>query len=802
MDALLHDLRYALRSLRKSPSFACAAIATIALGVGATTALFSTVNAALLRPLPFPDPDDLYTLRTAISTGRTTSGLTAPLELTLLNPSNGPFVRATGDWIQADTILDDTTKPLQINIAAVTDHFFETFNAPMTLGRSFRSDEAPHSGHPGFAIVLSDHLWRTAFNSDPQVIGKSVRFSTGSMPVVGVASPAFETVSSADVWYPLGLDARNVSHIFRGYLRVRPGTTPEALRAALSAVVPQLARENPVFENDRVYLPQRLADAVLGDLKPTLMIAFGATALLLVIASVNVTNLLLARGSIRTRELAIRSALGAGRVALIRQLVTESMVLALVGGGIGLLLARLGVRVLLLIGKLPRLDQVAFDAHVLTFAFALTAGTGIIIGLLPALRLLTTEAGWLMNEGGRTNTAGRQTHRTLAVMIVAEMALAVALVAGACWLVRNFQNLERVRPGFLTEHRLAVELLLPIGRYREPHKAMAWTNSLLDRLRQLEGVTAVGAASSLPLRPERDLMTNITVAGEPAPYYPPAARWRQVTPGWFEAMGVHLEAGRFFTGDDRSDSGRVAIVNTSFVDRYLRGKDQLRQRLELSNFGTQQDPKPIVPIVGVVDDIRYVSLREQPEPSVYVVQQAIRRPAIIVSTTLADPSRVIPLIRQEVERLDPQIPTDFQLLPTVVSTSLSRQRLGMLLMLLFGIAALTLASVGVFGVIAYAVSQRVREMATRLALGARPEHVFWLMLQRGLALAIAGIVIGVGLAYGTGRVMATSLYEVSATDPLVLITATGLVFVFALVASYIPARRAARVNPMIALRAE
>jgi putative ABC transport system permease protein len=806
MDALFQDARFALRSLRKSPAFSCAAIATIALGIGATTAIFSAMNAALLRPLPFPQSEDLFTLRTRITTGRMTSGLVAPVELNGLTDANGPIARAAGSAMYYDTILDDTSHPAQVSLAGVTEGFFELFNVPMVLGRSFAPEEfirheqtvAPR------VIVLSSHIWRTAFGSDSHIVGRSVQLSGLSVPVVGVASPAYDAITTADAWFNLAVDRRGLSHSYDGYMRVRHGASPAAIDHGLASVATRLADEFPVFNTNRVFVARPLIDAIVGDLKPTLIIAFGATALLLVIACVNVMNLLLARGTARTREIAVRAALGASRAALVRYILLEGLILSGIGGLIGVLFARGGVRMLLVLAqsRLPRLETVALDPYVTAFAIAVTLATGIGVGLLPAVRLQRADVGALLGDGGRSATGGRAAHRTLAGMIAAEMALAVTLVAGAGWLVQNYRNLHNTRSGFLAQHRLVVDVLLPAGRYRQPEQIAAWNHALRGRIGQLNGVDAVGASTSMPLRPERDSTFNFAVAGDAQSYYPPSARYREVTPGWFEAMGIQVEAGRGFTAEDRVGAGGVVIVNEAFAERYLPGQNPLEAGLVLSGFGTKDNPNPVVPIVGVVADVKYASMSERPEPVVYAIGRYMNRESIVVATSLANPSNLVPLIRAEAQELDPLVPVDFDLLPNVVSGSLSRQRLGMLLMLLFGIAGIALAAVGVYGVIAYAITQRIREVAIRLALGATPADVFWLTVIRAQVIAVAGGLGGLLLAYPAGRVLASTLYEVRAADPVILVSATMLVAGVALVATVLPARRAARVDPIVALRTE
>lgn len=805
MEALFQDVRLALRSLRKSPAFSCAAIATIALGIGAATAIFSAMNAALLRPLPFPQSEDIFTVRTTITTGRMTSGLVAPVELNGLTDAGGPIIRAAGSVMTYDTMLDETGVPAQVGLAGVTEGFFELFNVPMVLGRSFTPDEFVHRQRAMAprSVVLSSRLWQRAFGSDPEIIGRSIQLSGRALPVIGVASPAYDAITTADAWFSLEVERRSISHAYEGFMRVRPGASPAAIEDTLDTVATRLAGEFPVFNTDRVFVSTPLIDSVVGDLKPTLIVTSAATALLLLIACVNVMNLLLARATVRTREVAVRAALGASRSALVRYVLLEGMILSAMGGAIGVLIAVVGARGLLLLAqsRLPRLDAVPLDPYVIGFAVAITIATGVVVGLLPAIRLQRADVATLLGAGGRSTTGLRVTHRTLAGLIAAEMALAVTLVAGAGWLIQNYQHLQSAPSGFVAENRLVVDVLLRSERYRHPDQIAAWNRALREQVGQLQGVTAVGASSSMPLRPERDSTFNFTIAGDPQALYPPSARYREVTAGWFEAMGIQVEAGRPFSVDDRMGAGAVVVINRALAERYLPGRNPLEAGLALP-FGTKETSNPVVPIVGVVADVKYAAISERPEPVVYVVGRNMGRASFVVATSLADPAHLVPLIRAEVEKLDPQVPLTFQLLPTVVSESLSRQRLGMLLMGLLGVAALALAGIGVYGVIAYSVAQRVREVAIRLALGTTPTEVFRLTFVRAQLIAVAGIAVGLVLAYSAGRTLTDLLYNVQAADPVILASSTALVAAVAVLATVLPAWRAARVDPIVTLRAE
>jgi len=798
---VIHDLVFAVRTLRRQPLFAAAAIATIALGIGMSTALFSTVNAALLRPLPFPRSQDLFTLRTSMTTGRFTSGLVASAELEALDSPSGAIVHAAGSIPASDTVIDDPTRPVQIAIAGATPSYFETFGLPMLAGRGFAHDEYAETAPT--RIVLSAQLWRSLFHADPQLVGRQIRLSRGPLTVVGIAPPELREVDPADAWWNYISGERNISHVFNGYMRIRPGASPTAVDDELTRVAGALGREFPVFNANRVFVIEPLVDAIVGDLKPTLIIALSAAGLLLLLACVNVTNLLLARSTVRAREVAIRAALGAGRWQIVRQLAAESLLLAIVGALAGIAMARAAVGVLLTIAasRLPRLDAVPFDRRVLLFAVAATVATAVAVALTPAVRLIAADITTLMNDGGRTATSGPRTPRALRVMTIAEIALALTLVVGAGWLIRNVHNLQTERPGFTAERRVVFDVLLPPARYRDGAAVGAWNERLLDAIRAIPAVAAAGSASSLPLHVERDNSANVTIAGDPPQEFPPAARARYVTPGWFEAMNVRIEAGRSFTRDDRPDGPPVAIVNETFVQRYLRGRDPLRQRLVPVSAAPNAQPRAIS-IVGVVEDVKYASLAEPPEPAFYMTQYPFRRETVVVTTRPEDPSGVVPALRQAVRALDPLIPVDFDLMPNVVGASLGRQRIGMLLMTIFGVTALALAAVGIYGVIAFAVSLRAGEMATRMALGASPRRIFWLVVHEGQTLAAAGVVIGLALAAGAGRVVTSRLFGVNARDPIVLGTATVLVVCVAALSVIVPAARAALINPADTLNSQ
>ncbi len=800
MDTLLQDLRFALRNLRRTPAFPLAAIATLALGVGATTAIFSTVNAALLRPLPYPGARDLYALRTTLTDGRVTTGMLASSEIARLNDPSLSIVRAAGLQPQEATFLGPDGTPRRTRVYAVTEGFFELFGLPMAVG-TVTPEQIVTNGPP--TVVISHRIWRDQFGSDPAIVGKPIRFAEIATTIAAVAHPDFDTPHNADFWFQIRADPQGVQHSLEGYMRLKPGTNVERARSEMASVMSGLARDFPSSAKSRAYVVRPLIEQMVGDLGPILIIVLSATGLLLLLACVNVTNLLLARGAARAREMAVRVALGAGRGRIVRQLLTESVLLAVAGAAVGLLVAYVGVRLLLRFGAatLPRLDAVPFDANVLLFALITLIVSGVLVGFAPALRLARTDVRALMNESGRTASGGRGTARWLNAMTVAQIALAIMLVAGAGWLIRGFEQLRATNPGFVADKRLVFDVSLQGPKFNNPAAVMAGWNEVFDRLRSIPAVTAVGATSAFPLRGTQENSLFVQLRGETFdPAQPMQSRQRFVSPGLFKAMGVRMLAGRDFTMDDRQGATPVAVVNETFVRRNLSGKDPLTVQF---TFGYPTvDPAREVKIIGVVDDVRQKSLSEPGEPAFYTssVQFTQRRQAVVVATTLSDMTPLRSAIRDEMRKFDTLMAVDFESAPEIVATTLRRQELGMTLMLLFGAAAVALAAVGIYGVIAYAAAQRTDEVATRLALGATPLNAFWLIVKQGRTLAAFGTAIGLAAAYGAGRVVSSQIYQVRASDPAILGAATVLVVSVALVATIVPAWRVSRIQPSRVLR--
>lgn len=803
MSTLLQDLRFALRNLRRTPAFPLAAIATLAIGIGATTAIFSTVNAALLKPLPYPAPKDLYSVRTFLTDGRVTTGLVSALELSRLNGPNLSIVRAAGLQSNDVTLLRNDGTPLKTRAYAVTQGFFDLFGLPMIIGGT--SNQVPPPNGPPLGVVISSRIWRDQFGGDPSVVGKPIHFAEINTTVAGVAPKDFDTPHGADFWFTIGIDPQQVAHNFEVFMRVTPGTTIERIRSELTGVMAGVARDSPVSARGRIYVTRPLVDSIVGDLGPILLIVLSATGLLLALACVNVTNLLLARGAARAREMAVRVSLGASRGRIIRQLLTESILLSTAGAIVGAAAAYGFVRLLLAVGaaQLPRLDQVAFDGRVLLFALVLLIASGVVVGFAPALRLAATDVKTLINESGRSTSGGRGTARWLGAMTIAEVALAIILVAGAGWLIRDFARLRSTDPGFVADGRLVFDVTLQGPNFDSQPKVFAGYVDLFDRLRGLSGVTGVGATSNFPLRagPENALLVHIS-GDENDTSHTYNTRQRLAGPGYFSAMGIKLLSGREFSLDDKPGAPSVAIVNRSFVHKYLNGRDPLTSRF--TSGYPDIDPRNEIMIVGVVEDVRHKSLNDPPEPAYYnsITQGTPRRETIVVQTSMKQTGALQSAIRDELRKTDPQMAVDIDSATNIVESTLSRQSLGMTLMMWFGAAAVALAAVGVYGVIAYGAAQRRNEVATRLALGATPGDVFWLVLKQGRMLAIVGAAAGVTVAYLLGRLVSSRLYDVQASDPVVLVGATTFVIITALVATTVPAIRASRLKPSAVLRPE
>ena len=814
METILQDVRVTLRAFRRSPGFPLTAIATLALGIGATTAIFTALSAVLLEPLPYPNPDDLYSLRTALTDGRITTGLLSGGEIYRLNDPSLSIERAAGFQSGDLTLLAADETPSHVTVYGVTEGFFELFGLPMTMGGFSSTDftpfqppapNAPPQQGPLPAVVISTRLWKTLYNGDPAVIGKPIRFAEFNSTISGVAPRDFDMPHGADIWIAQRTPSNDVNHGQQGFVRLRHGTTIERAKAGMSSVMNGLARDFPASDKNRIYVTKPLVESIVGDLGPILIIVMSATGLLLLLACVNVANLLLARSAARAREMAVRAALGAGWGRLVRQLLTESMVLAAAGTIVGVAVGALGLRGLLAIGAstLPRLDTVPFDTRVLVFSLLMLIVTGAIIGLAPAVRLMRSDMKTLMNDNSRSASAGRGTTRWLMTMTVAEVALAIMMLAGAGWLVRGFANLRRTDAGFVADKRLLFDVSFLGARYPNPETVRQAHLDLVAAVKGVRGVSDVGLVSAYPMRGTLEGSLLAQFHGEPFDALSaPHTRQRLASPGLFAAMGTPIIKGRDFGSGDLPNTIPVAIVNRVFVERYLKDRDPIG--VQFSAGYPTPDPRNEVTIVGVVGDVRQNSLAEPAEPAFYtpLSQFPLQSATVVVSMSGSDPIAVERAIRAEMRKLNPSMAVDFELASDVVGGTLRRQQLGMALMLIFGGIAIVLAAVGIYGVVSYAGSLRREEMATRLALGASPRSVFVLVLKQGVMLGLIGAAIGLTLAYFSGQVISNRVYAIRASDPLILGLATLLITGITFLATTIPALRAARLSPANVLRPE
>lgn len=818
-----------LRSLVKRPAFAAVVVATLALGLGATIGIFSVANAVLFRPLPYPNADRIFVLNTRAEDGSPTAPV-APRDMPTLYDDHPSLAAAALAFYTEGRIRGNDEVDYNMGRYGVTDQFFDVFNMPMAIGRGFER------GEPQGPVVISYATWRDVFASDPDILGKSIRVENGVRPVVGVTPEGFDFPGNAAYWtlMQLGPAYANLRG-YSSYLRLKPEATTPALEQQLAVLGndlgPDAATGRPVQ-----FAIQPLLENVVGTLRPTVLLLFGATAVLLLIACINVANLLLARGATRTRELAVRTALGAPRWRIFGRLLGESLVLSALGGIAGLVVGVVGIRLLLGLGPadLPRLDSVPLDGRVLVFAAAATLVTGFLFGIAPAWRLARVDLRALVNDGGRGHATGRAQQRLFSGLVVAEIALAVVLVIGAGLLVRSYTNLVTTDPGFRTERTLSVFINVPgeaiqvvfqqppavagePPRFEGSYRLIGdFFRELEGRVRALNGVESVSVSSSVPLSSQQwDNAVAFRIDGEAAPDVTVSqmqARQRSVSSSFFSSMGIPVVEGRAFDANDRRDGPGVALVNETFVRRYLTGGQAVGRSLTLpvnpfrmTDFGFQYGE--LVPdgfeIVGVVADAKYTALGAAPEPSIYFSNEQfmLRRTNLIVRTTSDDPSAVITAIRAEIAALRP-MPAEFELYSQILRVSLARERLGMSLFAVFGAVALALAAVGVYGLMSYSVAQRGGEIAVRAALGASQRRIVRGVVARAAWLGLAGIAIGVAVAAATGRVLASELYGVSTLDWRVFVAVPLVLLAVALVAAYVPARRAARVDPAGVLQTE
>jgi putative ABC transport system permease protein len=807
MTTLWQDLRYAARMLRKSPALTGVAVITLALGIGANTAIFSVVDAVLIRPLPFKQPDRL--VKVWPQRAHTSVSKAEVAEIREHSQSLADLAAYSG-W---SFTLTGGDQPAKLSGARTTASFFSLLGADAELGRTFLPDE----DQPGRCQValLSHDLWQSRFGSDATIIGQTITIDGQDHTVVGVLRPDFKFPDNQfprfnlELIVPAPLDPSDRNDYTAGYLnvvgRLQPGVTPEQAQSEVTAIVRPARVKLGRGASDAYGLQasvRPLQEEMTGDTRATLLILLGAVSFVLLIACANVANLLLARVTTRKREIAIRTAMGASRARVIRQLLTESLMLAAAGGAAGVLLALWGIDLLagLLPSEVPRLNVIGLNGGVLGFSLGISLATGLLFGMAPALQASKPDLQAALKEGGKTATTGAG-RRLRSLLVVAEVALCLMLVIGAGLLIRSFWRLRQVDPGFTAQNVLSLQVAPPATAYADGPRKRAFYHQVMERIAALPGVKAVGGNHLLPMGGS-NWNPDLRVEDHPLPEGAalPSVDWRLVTPGYFEAMRIRLVRGRYFTDRDGDTAPHVAIVNQTLAEAYWPDQDPIGKRIRGGFEG-----KEWVPIVGVVGDVKEQGLDTPTHLEMYrPYEQATFISALTVMVeTEAEPAGLAAAIRGEVWAIDKDVPiANIQPLARVVSESLARRRATMLLLAVFAGVALLLASVGIYGVVAYGVAQRTQEIGIRMALGASSRDVLRLVIGQGMRLIFAGVALGLGGAWATTRALESLLFGTSATDGLTFAAVASLLALVALLACYVPARRATRVDPMVALRYE
>jgi putative ABC transport system permease protein len=804
---MLQDLRYGVRTMLRSPGLTAAAILALALGIGANTAIFSVVNAVLLRPLPYPGADALLGVHQVWSTTPDEHDVLSIDDVVALREGTAgvmqvaAYVTPVGGFA-----VTGAGEPEQVAGTAVTAETFEVLRTRPALGRAFQAEDGRPDSQP--VVVLSHALWQRRFGGDPGVIGRALTVDARPYVICGVmpAGFRFPRDAVADLWTILRPErsSSRPPYYVRAIARPLPGAGPAEVQGALAAVTRQIKEWFPDAPGDWTLASAPLKDEMVGDARPALLVLLGAVALVLLIATANIANLLLARATARRGEMAIRAALGAGRGRLVRQLITESLVLAAAGGTFGVILSLWGTDLLVRLGpgNLPRLHEVGIDPRVLLYTAAVTILSGVLFGLAPALQASRPALAPGLGAAGRggTDRAGR---RLGGLLVVTEIALAVTLLCGAGLLIRSFLRLQRVDPGIDAGGVLTASISLPDVRYPDETKRSVFFRELVERAGRIPGVRAAAISMSLP--PHMLVMTNpCTVEGRPLPpgRNPPAVAQLLIGGDYFGALGVPLLRGRDFTPGDAAGAPEVAIVNRTMAVTLFAGEDPIGRRLKLGDPGPGS---PWVTIVGVVGDVKYTGLDRPPEPTLYTpYEQNLWWPTMfLIVRSSIDPAGLSESIRAQVAGLDPLLPVSrVRTMEELLEQSVAAPRFRTMLLGIFATTALLLAAVGIYGVLSYAVGQRTREIGIRMALGARRPQVLSLVLGQAMAQTGLGVAIGLAAAVALSRVLAGLLFGVDPIDPATFGAVTLVMAAAALLAAGVPALRATRVDPAVALRAE
>ena len=806
METLVQDLRYGARMLLQKPAFTFVVVLALAVGIGANSAIFSVVNAVLLRPLPYADPERLVMIWMDNSRINVAEDWHSFPNYTDYRDHN-EVLESIAAFNNRSFSITGSGEPERVQAAWMTASLIPLLGVSPALGRNF----SPEEEQPGKdqVVILGHGLWQRRFGGDANIVGQSIMLNGNPRTVIGVMPQGFAfPAKDSEMWVPIALTQQQMANrnaiSYQVIGRIKPGVSFEQAKANLEMVNRWILNQNPNQEgyglNAVLY-----HDQVVGSVRPAQLALLAAVAFVLLIACANVANLLLSRAAARSREIAIRTALGAGRIRIIRQLLTESLLLALLGGGAGLLIAFWGLDLLLAISPsdLPRLDQITIDRRVLGFTLGVSLLTGLIFGLVPALqasRLALTES---LKEGGRGSSGGLQGKRIRSGLVVFEVATTLVLLICAGLMIKSFMNIQNVRLGFNPDRLLTARLQLSGTKYSEDVSATTFYQRLLERVEAMPGVESASAISTLFLSKTPN-STNFTIEGR-APFAPNEqveVPVDIVTPGFFKSMGIPLAGGREFTPQDASGTPNVVIINETMAKRFWQGQDPLGKRFM---YGTPGDGEPQwMTIVGVVGDVRRTGFDAEVRPETFLPHgQAPARGMMLVIRSASDPTSLTGAVREAVRSIDGDLPV-FTVKPmdALLGDMMAQRRLNMLLFALLAGVALILATVGIYGVMAYSVTQRTHEIGIRMALGAQRKDIVRMVVGQGMALAAAGVGIGILASVLLTRLMTALLYGVSATDLVTFVVISVLLTLVAVVASFIPARRATRVDPMIALRYE
>jgi putative ABC transport system permease protein len=809
MRTLLEDVRFGLRMLRKSPGFTAVAVLTLTLGIGANTAIFSVVNAVLLRDLPYKDPDHLVLLWSDHGKGGDARDQLSFTDIDDYRTQNHVFenVVAFGNWNATLTGIGDPTRLIGMQVA---DGYFSLMGGKPMLGRGFLAEEQIEGKDR--VVILTYGLWQRRFAGDPLVIGKTISLSGLPYSVVGVTPKDFPVLPATLVDGPAQFyrpaaekhdDKERLSRHLRAIARLKSGVSLTEAQADLKLVNQRLAQQFPVEYTTTGIRAVNLRDDIAAQLRPALVVLLGAIAFLLLIACANVSNLLLARGTVRQREIAIRSALGAARSRLVRQMLTESTLLATAGGVAGILLAISGTRAIVAIGSrvIPQLVTVSVDWRVLTFTAVISLVTGILFGLFPALRLSEITLNGVLKGGSRSSDATHENLRN--VFAAAEIALALVLMAGAGLLLRTFSKLRGIDPGFRYDHILTMDIGLPSAKYPgNTMKPVTFYRELLNRIRVLPGVESAGVVNVLPLGTDFDTAGTEPEGFAYGPGQMPYPERYVVSPSYLAALHIGIQRGRLFTEVDRENTPPVALVSETAARRWWPNQDPIGKRLKVPGF--DYSPQPWRTVVGMVSDVKQAGLDAPPTTQVYLphAQYALGSLTLVVRTQ-TDPLSLAGEVRQQVLDVDPdQAVSNISSMEEVLSGSIASRRFNAALLGTLAGLGLLLASVGIYGVLSYGVAQRTREFGIRMALGATGRDVLALVLRRGLTLLLAGVVAGTLAAFALTRLMAGLLFAVSPADPATFASIVLFLGAVTVLACYIPALRATKVDPIVALRHE